>query len=46
MAIDIERAKNHSRLHFRILASILPIVVLMVILAGAVFSLGLRTVSH
>jgi len=46
MAINIERAKKHSRLHFRILASILPIVVLMVILAGAVFSLGLRTVSH
>jgi len=46
MAINIERAKSHSRLHFRILASILPIIVLMVILAGAVFSLGLRTVSH
>lgn len=46
MAIDIKNHKIASSLHFRILASIIPIVVLMVILGGAVFSLGLRTVSH
>ncbi|HTH45647.1 MAG TPA: diguanylate cyclase, partial [Oxalicibacterium sp.] len=46
MAINIAQAKKHSSLRFRILASILPIVALMVILGGAVFWLGLRTVTH
>jgi hypothetical protein len=46
MAIGRKNPKAASRLHFRILASIVPIVVLMVILGGAVFALGLRTVSH
>jgi diguanylate cyclase (GGDEF)-like protein len=33
-------------LHFRILAPIVPIIILMVILGSAVFSVGLKTVSH
>lgn len=46
MAIELKIPKLASSLHFRILASIIPIVILMVILGGAVFSVGLRTVSH
>lgn len=46
MAIETKNPKIASSLHFRILASIIPIVILMVILGGTVFSVGLRTVSH
>jgi diguanylate cyclase (GGDEF)-like protein len=35
-----------SSLHFRILAPLIPIIALMAILGGAIFSLGLGTVSH
>lgn len=46
MAIEAKISKIASSLNFRILASIIPIVILMVILGGTVFSVGLRTVSH
>jgi diguanylate cyclase (GGDEF)-like protein len=46
MAINAKVPKAASSLNFRILASIIPIVILMVILGGAVFSVGLSTVSH
>lgn len=46
MAIEPKDAKLARSLNFRILASIIPIIILMVILGGTVFSVGLGTVSH
>ncbi|MGV3741405.1 MAG: EAL domain-containing protein [Burkholderiaceae bacterium] len=46
MALKNESSKRSSSLHFRILAPIVPIIILMVILGSAVFSVGLKTVSH
>lgn len=45
MAIKKLKANASRSLHFRILAPIIPIIVLMVILGGAVFSVGLKTVA-
>jgi diguanylate cyclase (GGDEF)-like protein len=46
MALETESSTRSSSLHFRILAPIVPIIILMVILGSAVFSVGLKTVSH
>lgn len=46
MAIKNSTQHIASSLDFRILAPIIPIIVLMVLLGGAVFSLGLGTVTH
>jgi diguanylate cyclase (GGDEF)-like protein len=49
MAIDKTGKQNKplfSRLHFRMLAPLVPIVLLMVTLGGVVFTLGLQTVRH
>lgn len=46
MAIEKNPTTLASSLYFRILAPVIPIIMLMVILGGTVFSFGLRTVSH
>ncbi|MDQ9171949.1 EAL domain-containing protein [Oxalobacteraceae bacterium R-40] len=49
MAINRTGKQNKplfSRLHFRMLAPLVPIVLLMVTLGGVVFTLGLQTVRH
>jgi diguanylate cyclase (GGDEF)-like protein len=46
MEMSIFSRKRFRSLHFRIVAPIIPIVILMVLLGGIVFSLGIRTVSH
>lgn len=46
MAIEKKNTTLASSLYFRILAPVIPIIILMVILGTTVFSFGLRTVSH
>src|SRR5690606_30670126 len=46
MALSNKLSSASNRLHFRILAPLVPIVLLMVVLSGIVLTIGLRTVSH
>lgn len=46
MAIGKKLGLASRRLQFRILAPLIPIVLLMVLLSGIVLSIGLKTVSH
>lgn len=46
MAVKKSALHLLSSLNFRILAPVLPVIGLMIALGGAVFSLGLGTVSH
>ena len=46
MALSKKISSASRRLHFRILAPLFPIVLLMVLLSGIVLSIGLKTVSH
>jgi diguanylate cyclase (GGDEF)-like protein len=46
MALNNNLHKLSSSLHFRIIAPVIPIIVLIVFAGSAVFSLGLKTVKH
>lgn len=46
MALGPKSSSRFRSLHFRILAPLIPIVVLMVLLSGTVLTVGMRTVSH
>lgn len=46
MAISNKISSASRSLHFRILAPLVPIVLLMVLLSGVVLTIGLKTVSH
>src|SRR5262245_40410055 len=46
MALTSTFRKLSSSLNFRILAPLFPVVIIMLLLGGAIFSLGLGTVSH